>query len=614
MHNVWIADTETRGLFGKLFVFGLKAWQEDNYFDSTDIRDFYFRVPNDALIFFHNVDFDAQKIVDALAESNIFVHIDFSESLIVNGRFIRLKFEDWSVTFADSYALLPDSLARLCVAFKVPIDVAKIDLDDYIEAAGYADKDDYFSRVPASDPILRDYLRNDVYAVDFLLSTLFEMSGLDIEVFLSRPTIASLTMARYKTNYSMEYKMIAKHNPSKALEVFCRDAYIGARSEVFRIQSEKAYHYDINGLYNDVLMRNRFPVGRPFHSTDGKDFDGFLSGLYPHAIVKARVTVKSDMFIPVLPLRGATRLLFPTGTFEGSFVGAELQYAMSIGQIEHITVTEGYYWMESYPLFKEWASYIAFMKGHATGAERAFWKSQGNHLYGKFGMTRMRPRYYKDTDANRIALLKKNIDFVTVLLGGKSWLMTVEPVFADYIHPEIAAHVTAYARITLHRFLTMAENLGLLYYCDTDSVVCSEPLPDEFVNPTESGYMKLEGILSSGWFLQPKLYCELRTWHDGETFPVGQEKLIVKGKGMLGDFLESLTPQDFADFHGFYLAGQEKTFPLYDNMPVRRRYLSSLKIGEKPDSPLMQKKSLHQNTAKRQVFWDKNYTAPWEMR
>lgn len=57
---------------------------------------------------------------------------------------------------------------------------------------------------------------------------------------------------------------------------------------------------------------------------------------------------------------------------------------------------------------------------------------------------------------------------------------------------QLAAAITASARIYMHPFISRDDS----DYTDTDSVVLSQPLPDEFISNTEIGKFKLvkEGL------------------------------------------------------------------------------------------------------------------------
>jgi DNA polymerase type B, organellar and viral. len=82
-------------------------------------------------------------------------------------------------------------------------------------------------------------------------------------------------------------------------------------------------------------------------------------------------------------------------------------------------------------------------------------------------------------------------------------------VRASYIIPQIGAHITALARITLWKYMMQVLELGgELFYADTDSCICTLPEGKELPVSAELGAMKEEypGHRLRGTFLLPKLY------------------------------------------------------------------------------------------------------------
>jgi hypothetical protein len=72
----------------------------------------------------------------------------------------------------------------------------------------------------------------------------------------------------------------------------------------------------------------------------------------------------------------------------------------------------------------------------------------------------------------------------------------------------IASFVTAAARSDLWDaiYSLTSGTKKNLFYCDTDSIMCSEPLPAELVDEHKLGKLKLEKVARKGVFLAPKVY------------------------------------------------------------------------------------------------------------
>lgn len=116
-----------------------------------------------------------------------------------------------------------------------------------------------------------------------------------------------------------------------------------------------------------------------------------------------------------------------------------------------------------------------------------------NSLYGRFGMS-IYVLFYKLVD---LATFSVEDSFDEVIdIGEDHALIGLGEVkninnegFMLKTSVAIASAITAYARITIHKFkLLAAENL---YYTDTDSMFTSKPLPGNMVGD-KLGQMKLE--------------------------------------------------------------------------------------------------------------------------
>lgn len=95
--------------------------------------------------------------------------------------------------------------------------------------------------------------------------------------------------------------------------------------------------------------------------------------------------------------------------------------------------------------------------------------------------------------------------------------------------PQMSAAITAYARMKMYPFISRED----CHYTDTDSVILSQPLPEECVSETELGMFKQEygGLIRKGYFMAPKCYLLIldrkKMDADGREVPVQ----IVKYKG-----------------------------------------------------------------------------------
>lgn len=605
------ADTETAGFYGPLRVVG---WYDGEHYDDDVRPDRWWEAVNDtaAVCYFHNLDFDLRKLESALRPERF--PIDFPRSLKINNRLVRVKFRGYPAELADSYALLPASLERLCASFDLPPDLKKQHLD--WAAAGYRSLEEFFAQVPVDDPAYRDYLRHDVLALYALLEKLRAETGFSPEAFQKIPTASSLALKTFARLYPFEYQEICRPKLSPTLDQALRRALSGGRTEVFRTRARDAEHYDVNGLYPYVMAHHDYPCGYPatFQGAEAKEaWHAFQAG-YPWKFGHFTATVHVPaMPIPPLPWRYRGRLLFPVGTFTGDFVGAELQYAVACGA-SVVEVETAYVWRHGRRFFGEWGDRIAEEKAHATGARREVWKRLGNGSFGKFAMERVRVQTWDDTPENRAKAEARSLPYTTWYAHGdfsRPYLDVLAPVWAPYVQPQIGAHITAYARITLHRMLVRGETeFGGAVYADTDSIVTRAPIDPEEVHPTEAGRWKHEGHVVEGLYLSPKFYAE--------RLSDGQEVLRSKGLverwkhdahfALYAELYERLAQEDFdRDPHGKPLIW------LYQREPALRPYLSAVRAGADPNLPAHTTKALRPATwSKRRMDYRSGETAPWD--
>ena len=91
-----------------------------------------------------------------------------------------------------------------------------------------------------------------------------------------------------------------------------------------------------------------------------------------------------------------------------------------------------------------------------------------------------------------------------------------------------AAATLAYSRIHMAKLLlNILEQGGTIYYMDTDSIITDLELPEELVSPNELGKLKLEHIITEGYFISDKTYC----------FKNVKGEVIKRAKGVKAKFL-----------------------------------------------------------------------------
>lgn len=317
---------------------------------------------------------------------------------------------------------------------------------------------------------------------------------------------------------------------------FIRRGYFGGRVEVFKKSGQGLRYYDINSSYPAAMLE--MMPGGDCSEWDGEPPERFRRDPEQGGRIgfcEVKVVVPRTLHIPPLPVRGdgkllpKGKLLFPTGNLYGIWEWSELQQAIEMGC--EIVWWGKSYWYEAIPLFREYAQdlYAYRDKSHPdyNDGMAAIAKLLLNSSYGKFGMNTLRKKIYKydDPDLPDNAVPADNDPECLV------WYAE-EEVDACYIMPQIAARVTAVARVALLRHMLAAEELGgELHYCDTDSLITNVEMPTS----TELGGLKDEYPEQSGKlrgeFLGPKMYAlDTEDGFEGEAFE------LIKAKGFPGKY------------------------------------------------------------------------------
>ena len=368
----------------------------------------------------------------------------------------------------DSIKLIPLALAKACKTFKLQ------------------GKEDLPLETHEDSPRWEEYNAQDCKALWSVLGRFHTMveDNLGGEVGITSPATAMKTFRR-------KY-LLHKIPRGEDAHEFVFSTYCGGRVEVFQREASDLSYYDINSSY-PAVMREPMPCEEPIwwmgeppkvFTENGREYVGFVEA-----------DVELNEYIPCLPVKRDSKLLFPTGRISGRWDWAELAL------VKHCIKRWGKsVWFKSKPLLRGMVEDLypyrdKSRQGYDEGLAYVV-KLLLNSLYGKFGQSAVR-RKVVPWDEN----LPKGAVPVDGTPESPAWYID-EEVTAPYIMPQIAAHVTALARIKLYRHMVQAgTNLA---YCDTDSIITSSQLETS----TALGDLKNEypGVTFSGTFLAPKLY------------------------------------------------------------------------------------------------------------
>jgi hypothetical protein len=405
-------------------------------------------------------------------------------------------YKNITVSFFDSSALLPFSLAKLTESFGVECKKGSFDFDKW---------DGQITQE------LLDYLEDDCKGLYQVLEAFYKWPL--IKFAGASVTMASQAMKVFRTFMKEELWPLPRH-----ADAFIRQGYFGGRTEIFKPYFEQKkgglplLPFDANSLYPAVMRENEFPGNFDCFSFK---YDGSKMGFF-----EAEVEVPHDMYVPPLGTMFAVptmtehwkkgkksekmvateKFIFPTGKFSGIWSTAELEYAKTLG-VKVLKTGRGCYLKNAGYLFKEFIDTLYEMRMQAQkicdGVGDVLTKLLMNSLYGKFGIVLERELLTIDRGQSGV------IPDIEIKKGKKSIrLCKTETKLNTFSNVGISAWVTSLSRIKMHKFYMECERE--LWYTDTDSLYTTK----RFTDSTELGFLKWEGktVIPQAAFLLPKTY------------------------------------------------------------------------------------------------------------
>ena len=575
----------------------------------------------DVHIYIHNLEFDLRKLPDLLKPERV----KWEKSFIINGKIATLACKKYTVH--DSFKILPKSLYSLSHDFDV--EHGKLDLWEEVQTrypGEYSGLVDFLDRCPVDDELFLEYLGYDVISLYEILQKLIEISGHSQADCVGRIATSSLSRGLFKNGYKgkefkdplrmqTDYQIMTGYNWKKNLEVeeFIRASYCGGRTEVFKPRlNHKGFHYDVKSLYPSQFDKE-YPIGKPEYFNDPDTakfyFTRWLEDKIGLGFVSASVFIPQQD-IPPLPCKMG-KLVFPCGHVYGTWTFEELEYAIKNCRVEITEYYEVCFFSQTFPVFKRFKDTFYELKVQATEEKneslRTLAKLILNVMYGYTGMTRdktqLRP-FSELADHDNIIYADEELGFIEVPAD----------INAEYIQVQIASYVTSRARLVLLDALRKVSEVGNVYYCDTDSIVCDVPMPEEMVHHTKLGYWDLESEPERGVFLRPKVYAEM--------YP---DSINVKFKGVTKETQKELT---FDSYENLYteLEQMEKEYIVVEKNRLTMRSIMYIekegiditdnrindkKQGIKTGYEVRDKKMNLNTIEKRQMDYKENKTKPW---
>ncbi len=496
---------------------------------------------NNYIFFFHNLNkFDSYFLLKGLGQiKNLTIKLvarnNQTYKILVSDKINNVKFE-----FRDTLLYLPISLDKIC---KIFCKFNSRNLFDYTENAAVY------------------YLKNEEYQKELMLrcinNTMILHEGFEnflkyIRVNLNIEPLKSLSLP----GISLYYFRLKFYNDnkfpierlSKNKDQFIRKSYRGGIVDLFKPHLLNGFHYDVNSLYPYVMKNFPMPIGIGTWVIEISNIDEFFG------FAKVEVTSPDYLHKPFLnyydPNLG---LISPLGTWTEVYFSEEIKYALTLGY--KIKFINGISYKKDI-IFNNFIDHLytlrlKFEKGTSLNI---LFKLIMNSLYGKFGMRLdiTESKFIQNEE------LKDYISFYDVktvsTLNSKSLItLEKEPVleklnallannsieFNQYLELKnlklnsntnsavhIASAITAYGRIEIDK-LKRDEKLDV-YYSDTDSIFCQNPISSEYISDTELGKLKLENVVKEAIFLCPKVYM----------IKNANNETIIKCKGLDSKYIE----------------------------------------------------------------------------
>lgn len=627
-------DTETIGLDGDLRRIAIYDGKEVTYgYTFKDVEWKLIEYYNKGFrpyCYIHNADFDLRKMPELWEKGNVL----WNTTKKIGNKYATVTCLYY--TIKDSYKILPSALSKLSRDFDV--EHGKLDLWEAVQEqypGQYADHIDFLARCDLDDQLYLEYLGYDVISLYEVLQKIMEVAKLETEEFIHILSTASLSRYLLKNGYGgiqfhtdgnkTDYEILTScpawgsdklMKESTITYVECenkiREAFYGGRTEVFTPYLAPdngkvvGYHYDVNSLYPTQFHKD-YPVGYPTYEDDPKLiahnwewWQEYREGL---GFIKAEVYIPPQT-IPPLPAKMG-KLVFVTGHIIGSWTYVELEYAVKNCGVQIVQFIEQIHFKKTYPVFKNAVDTFYPMKeqGKKDGnaSLTAFSKLVLNTLYGWTCLRRDDKTALRD-----LSLLDKWKDSGRIIYANEEmgYFEIFDKVNATSIQVQVGAYVTSYARLTLLDALRKQAEKGTVYYCDTDSIVCSAPMDAEMVDPYTLGKWDLEAELLSAIFLQPKVYTETTT-----------KKVNKKFKGISRKFVQAeLSPEDYENILDMFRKGVATKHIIERGRLILPSLAVAQKRHENPNQLKQSDKRIDTSAKpKRQIDFNANVSAAWHM-
>ena len=501
---------------------------EDNTIVGKTIEDFFKHLETlgNAIVFFHNLRFDAQFILYYILTQG-YTHVKdkkymrrktFTSLISGLGVFysIEVKLENGNlITFYDSLKKIPKPVKQIPKDFGLEEEKGEIDYNKE-RPVGYE-----------LTEIEKSYVMHDTIIVSKALNIQFNQ-GLD------KMTIAGDAIASVKsmTNFRELFPVLSKEE-----DEFIRKSYRGGwtycNPKFQNVDLKELEVYDVNSLYPSRMRYCMLPKG-PAIYYKGKYIK---NDKYPLYVAHIYATFKlkkgclpciqdkhNRMFASTEYICEYDNILEPLELY---LTSVDLKLFLDMYDIYYIEYVDGYMFEGAYGMFDDYIDYWNNQKIEAgkekNASKRTIAKLMLNSCYGKFASA------VKST--SKVPFLKDD---------GSVGYETIEDEDREPVYTPVAAFITAEARdLTIRSAVACIDRFC---YADTDSlhVLKDKTPPNIPIDDFKLGYFKLESSPRRARFLRAKTYIE--EIYDDKT---NTWKFDVKCAGMNDDVKKLVTWDNF---------------------------------------------------------------------
>lgn len=495
----FVCDFETEVNIERTYVWAyafVGLWDDqDHVIMGTSIDSFieeiFKPVYNNGIFFFHNLKFDGEFILYWLLKHG-FAHTtekrlnngEFSTLITDMGKFyiLKVRYNNITITFQDSFAIIPLSVAQMAKAFGMDISKLHIEYTDHREEGGQLTDDD------------KEYITYDILIVQKGLQYFFDQN-------LNKITLGSDALADFKSIITS--KKFDTYFPKPAYDKDIRRSYKGGFSYVKEDIAGKTIGngivLDVNSLYPSRMYYCELPYG------EGKYFEGEyikdeVYNLYIQSIT-CIFEIKEN-YLPTIQIKNSRS--FANNEYLKNSNGQEVLLTLTSVDLklffEHYNVYNlefhgGWKFKSSAEIFKPFIDKWMAIKIEASRTGnlglRTLAKLMLNNLYGKFALN---PKV-----TSKIPYLDSEKDIVRYHLA--------DPTDREPIYIPVATFITAHAR---YYTISSAQKVyDRFCYADTDSLhLIGTDLPNLDIDDDKLGAWKLEKTFTRAKFVRQKTYIE----------------------------------------------------------------------------------------------------------